>query len=281
MIQTFSKGFVFAFEGAQDTGKTFSTVFLAYMISQYKWYRLKKDYYKFKNIENELRKKKGKLDRITYQIYKAKETAYLYFRSNEKKYIPCLISNNTVYEKKTNRESYPFDIKLLQMLKRVPESCVFILDEVAEDLPNTIRLFDTEKVKGKTEEQIESEKNAKAINSFLSMARQFADATLFINDQRLMEVFIGVRSVCQIRRSLKDKNEVLKPNAVLKIMNYAEKRIDSPTGKQKYVKIYERFEKIYKSIGYLKIVYVEQYGYDDTFKNEKNEYVMYLSKTFR
>ncbi len=127
------------------------------------------------------------------------EHTFEFYERNTDKIPNFMASCNVKYD---DRTQYNFDVKYFDQKKRPPDYVSLALPEIANVFPNR---------ESKLSKDIEKDKqNFIKKNETFSLSRQWFQMTIFGDDQRLTEVFLGFRANATGRSIIERKN-VLKP----------------------------------------------------------------------
>lgn len=112
--------------GPPGCGKTFVGSNIAYSLALKRWEDLKTDYFTARTVFKEWLKNADVEKLIAYE---ALRESYEFFKANEGKFIPCLLSTIPLREYKTGKMSYRLTPAVYAMVQRIPEYTVLFNDE--------------------------------------------------------------------------------------------------------------------------------------------------------
>ena len=111
--------------GEPGVGKSFSASNIAVTLAAQRWEQLQSDYFLQRSMLNRWTAF-GDLEKL--EAFRDLETAYAFYKKNEDKYIPCLLSKVPLYDRE-GRAAYKLTDEVMQQTSRAPEYSVFLMDE--------------------------------------------------------------------------------------------------------------------------------------------------------
>lgn len=112
--------------GPPGCGKTFTGGNIAYSLALKRFEDLTTDYFTARTMVREWVKNADAEKLIAYEALKE---SYEFFKANEDKFIPCLLTTIPLREYKTGRMSYRLTPAVYAMVQRIPEYTVLFNDE--------------------------------------------------------------------------------------------------------------------------------------------------------
>lgn len=183
-------------DGTPGSGKTFSGSNMAYYLAGKRWNELQEDYITQSQMLPQW-VREGNQTKIL--AFTALEESYKFFKENEDKYIPCLVSSIPLREFGTGRMSYVLKPEALYQEERLPEYVVIFNDESGD-------LFGADK----------SKTASKEATDFWRFIRQFLDAMCVNTNQDGGQNMIAIRRSTDYVNHIYGQEWLMSPTALLR-----------------------------------------------------------------
>lgn len=187
--------------GQPGDGKSSVGIYDAYILAQYNFSELQKDYYLMGNRLAELRAAE---DVEALDEWEQVKAAYEFYVSNVDKYIPCLYSNVPIVDK-SGRRSYYCLSEVFDQEEKIPQRAVIFVDEIGQ-LPNL------------NVDVIRKERNV-AASHFFRFCRQYGEFRIVATEQDPKNIYIDCRRNAKNRYML-GQRPALKPLLLTKLKDF-------------------------------------------------------------
>ncbi|MBR0190295.1 MAG: hypothetical protein IJQ23_07945 [Clostridia bacterium] len=251
------------FDGIEGIGKTLNSTNDAVLLACDKDEKLRFEYYLKKPFEKKLKDDKH---------YKVLCDSYKFYKDHPDKISHLMANYKIQYD---GKESFKFDIDYFKQDKRLAESFVMAITELADELPNSWS-------KIPKDEKNDTHKVIK-MNETLSKSRQWFDLTIVSDEQRMGEVFIGFRATTGLGRSITGRKKCLVP----KFLKVIERLLYNCVmwKKERTSKflswLYTFVHRITESIGFFEFSYIDRDVLTSKGKTEEQTFVIPCRFLFR
>ena len=251
------------FDGIEGIGKTLNLTNDAVLLACDKDEKLRFEYYLKKPFEKKLKNDK---------YYKTLCDSYEFYKAHPDKISNLMANYKIQYD---GKESFKFDIDYFKQDKRLAESVVMALTELADELPNSWS-------KIPKDEKNDPHKVIK-MNETLSKSRQWFDLTIVSDEQRMGEVFIGFRATTGLGRSITGREKCLVPKFLKIIERLLYKRVMRKQERtSKFLSwLYTFVHRITESIGFFEFKYIDRDVLTSKGKTEERTFVIPCRFLFR
>lgn len=200
-------------DGTPGSGKTFSGSNTAYYLAQKCYNELQEDYFMQREMYPQW-VRDGDTDKIA--AFTALEESYNFFKEQEDKYIPCLVSSIPLREYGTGRMSYVLTPEALLQIDRLPEHVVIFNDESGD-------LFGADKSKTASPDAVD----------FWRFIRHFLDAMCVNTNQDGGQNMIAIRRSTDYVNHIYGQQHLMPPVMLLKRIERRKRRFFKKMSKGK------------------------------------------------
>ena len=230
------------YSGDPGSYKSFTMYHDASILAKIQWRKLCYEYYIWKSKEKEILKRNNKDELLEYN--EIKRSFSFYYLSP---CIPCLHTINGVKDR-YGRFSHKISLDHLRGISPLPKYCVVVLDEVGAFLKQEYGMVNSDK-KG---EMLD-------VSDCFRLGRQYYNWILLCAEQDFNHIYIDVRRVVGFNKVMKGGQPLCRPVLLSVIYNilYSLKTdlLDKKIKEQpKYAAFLDKFNKVIKSIGFVRVV---------------------------